>query len=118
MTENNRERLSPSPTCRRRTDPLAMPPERLSREIKHRIRIAALLPNERSLLRDFRAVAIEIAEDLETGRICLSLDAEWLDRNSASTFDLPPTQGTRIATSCLPGQPRLITSVWKPKWIP
>ena len=50
--------------------------ERLSREIKRRTRVATLFPNEDSLLRLVSAVAIEIAEDWETGRIYLSMDAE------------------------------------------
>lgn len=50
--------------------------ERLSREIKRRTRVASLFPNEASLLRLVSAVAIEIAEDWETGRIYLSMDAE------------------------------------------
>ena len=50
--------------------------ERLSREIKRRTRVATLFPNEASLLRLVSAVAIEISEDWETGRIYLSMDAE------------------------------------------
>jgi len=50
--------------------------ERLSREIKRRTRVATLFPNEASLLRLVSAVAIEIAEDWETGRIYLSMDTE------------------------------------------
>ncbi len=50
--------------------------ERLSREIKRRTRVATLFPNEASLLRLVSAVAIEIAQDWETGRIYLSMDTE------------------------------------------
>lgn len=50
--------------------------ERLSREIKRRTRVATLFPNDASLLRLASAVAIEISEDWETGRIYLSMDAE------------------------------------------
>ena len=50
--------------------------ERLSREIKRRTRVATLFPNEASLLRLVSAVAIEVAEDWETGRIYLSMDTE------------------------------------------
>lgn len=50
--------------------------ERLNREIKRRTRVATLFPNEASLLRLVSAVAIEISEDWETGRIYLSMDAE------------------------------------------
>ena len=50
--------------------------ERLSREIKRRTRVATLFPNEGSLLRLASAVAIEISEDWETGRIYLNMDIE------------------------------------------
>ena len=50
--------------------------ERLNREIKRRTRVATLFPNEASLLRLVSAVAIEIAEDWETGRIYLNMDTE------------------------------------------
>lgn len=50
--------------------------ERLSREIKRRTRVATLFPNEASVLRLVFAVAIEISEDWETGRIYLSMNAE------------------------------------------
>ena len=50
--------------------------ERLSREIKRRTRVATLFPNADSLLRLVSAVAIEISEEWETGRIYLSMDAE------------------------------------------
>jgi len=50
--------------------------ERLNREIKRRTRVACLFPNDASLLRLVSAVAIEIAEDWETGRIYLSMDTE------------------------------------------
>jgi len=48
----------------------------LNREIKRRTRVATLFPNEASLLRLVSAVAIEIAEDWETGRIYLNMDTE------------------------------------------
>ena len=50
--------------------------ERLSREIKRRTRVATLFPNAASLLRLVSAVAIEISEEWETGRIYLSMDTE------------------------------------------
>jgi len=50
--------------------------ERLSREIKRRTRVATLFPNADSLLRLVSAVAIEISEEWETGRIYLSMDTE------------------------------------------
>ena len=50
--------------------------ERLNREIKRRTRVATLFPNTDSLLRLVCAVAIEVSEDWETGRIYLSMDAE------------------------------------------
>jgi len=50
--------------------------EHLSREIKRRTRVATLFPNAASLLRLVSAVAIEISEEWETGRIYLSMDTE------------------------------------------
>jgi putative transposase len=78
MEENIPEGLTafeapPSHRRRLRTSNLM---ERLNREIKRRTRVATLFPNEASLLRLVSAVVIEIAEDWETGRIYLSMDAE------------------------------------------
>ena len=50
--------------------------ERLNKEIKRRTRVASLFPSTDSLIRLVAAVAIEIAEDWETGRIYLTMDAE------------------------------------------
>ena len=48
--------------------------ERLNKEIKRRTRVAALFPNEASLLRLVSAVLAEISEEWETGRVYLTLD--------------------------------------------
>ena len=45
--------------------------ERLSRELKRRTRVATLFPNEASLLRLVSALAAEISEEWETGRVYL-----------------------------------------------
>ena len=50
--------------------------ERLNKEIKRRTRVASLFPSTVSLICLVAAVAIEIAEDWETGRIYLTMDAE------------------------------------------
>ncbi len=50
--------------------------ERVNREIKRRTRVASLFPSTDSLIRLVAAVAMEIAEDWETGRIYLSMDTE------------------------------------------
>lgn len=45
--------------------------ERVHKEIKRRTRVAALFPNDASLLRLVSAVLAEISEDWECGRIYL-----------------------------------------------
>ncbi len=47
--------------------------ERLSREIKRRTAVAALFPNEESLLRLVTAILVEYAEEWETGRSYLNM---------------------------------------------
>jgi len=49
--------------------------ERLNKEIKRRTRVAGLFPNEASLLRLVTALAMEISEDWETGRIYLTMES-------------------------------------------
>ncbi len=56
----------------RTTNPL----ERLNKEIKRRTRVATLFPNEASLLRLVSAMAAEISEEWETGRIYLNQESE------------------------------------------
>ena len=48
--------------------------ERLNKEIKRRTRVAALFPNEASLLRLTTAVVMEISEDWETGRTYINME--------------------------------------------
>lgn len=48
--------------------------ERFNREIKRRSRVAAFFPYEAALLRHVTALAIEVSEEWETGRINLSMD--------------------------------------------
>ncbi len=50
--------------------------ERLSREIKRRMRVAALFSKAAFLLQLVSAFAIEIAEERESGRIYLSMATE------------------------------------------
>lgn len=50
--------------------------ERLNREFARRTRVATLFPNEASLLRLASAMAAEISEDWETGRIYLNPESE------------------------------------------
>ena len=50
--------------------------ERLNRELHRRTRVATLFPNEASLLRLVSALAAEISEEWETGRIYLTLESE------------------------------------------
>lgn len=49
--------------------------ERLGKEIKRRIRVATLFPNEASLLRLASAVLSEISDDWETERDYLNMEA-------------------------------------------
>lgn len=48
--------------------------ERLSKELKRRTRVATLFPNEASCLRLVSAVAMEISDEWETGRIYLTME--------------------------------------------
>ena len=48
--------------------------ERLNKEIKRRTRVASLFPNEDALLRLVTALAIEVSEEWETGRIYLTME--------------------------------------------
>lgn len=50
--------------------------ERLNRELRRRTRVATLFPNEASLLRLVSAMAAEISEEWETGRIYLNPESE------------------------------------------
>jgi len=50
--------------------------ERLNRELHRRTRVATLFPNEASLLRLVSAMAAEISEEWETGRIYLNPESE------------------------------------------
>ena len=49
--------------------------ERLNKELKRRTRVAGLFPNEASLLRLVTALAMEISEDWESGRVYLNMEA-------------------------------------------
>jgi len=48
--------------------------ERLNKELKRRTRVATLFPNESSCLRLVSAVAMEISDEWETGRIYLTME--------------------------------------------
>jgi len=48
--------------------------ERLSKELKRRTRVATLFPNEDSCLRLVSAVAMEISDEWETGRVYLTME--------------------------------------------
>jgi putative transposase len=50
--------------------------ERVNRELHRRTRVAMLFPNEASLLRLVSAMAAELGEGRETGRIYLTLESE------------------------------------------
>ena len=50
--------------------------ERLNRELHRRTRVATLFPNEASLLRLVSAMAAEISEEWETGRVYLNPESE------------------------------------------
>ena len=50
--------------------------ERLNCELHRRTRVATLFPNEASLLRLVSAMAAEISEEWETGRIYLNPESE------------------------------------------
>ena len=48
--------------------------ERLNKEIKRRTRVATIFPNTASCLRLVSAVAMEISDEWETGRVYLAID--------------------------------------------
>jgi putative transposase len=48
--------------------------ERLNREIKRRTKVASIFPNTESLLRLVTALAIEVSDEWETGRIYLTME--------------------------------------------
>jgi len=48
--------------------------ERLNKELKRRTRVATLFPNDASCLRLVSAVAMEISEEWETGRVYLTME--------------------------------------------
>ena len=48
--------------------------ERLNKELKRRTRVATLFPNEESCLRLVSAVAMEISDEWETGRVYLTME--------------------------------------------
>jgi putative transposase len=48
--------------------------ERLNKELKRRTRVATLFPNEASCLRLVSAVAMEISDEWETGRVYLTME--------------------------------------------
>ena len=48
--------------------------ERLNKELKRRTRVATLFPNESSCLRLVSAVAMEISDEWETGRVYLTME--------------------------------------------
>jgi transposase-like protein len=50
--------------------------ERLNRELHRRTRVATLFPKEASLLRLVSAMAAEISEEWETGRVYLNPESE------------------------------------------
>ena len=47
--------------------------ERLNREIRRRVKVVSIFPNEASALRLVSAILMEISEDWSTGRVYLSL---------------------------------------------
>jgi len=49
--------------------------ERLNKELKRRTRVATLFPNEASCLRLVSAVAMEISDEWETGRVYLTMES-------------------------------------------
>ncbi len=50
--------------------------ERLNQEIARRTRVASIFPNDESCLRLVTAIAMEIAEDWQTGKIYLTMKTE------------------------------------------
>ena len=68
--------------------------ERFNRELHRRTRVATPFPNEATLLRLVSAMAVEISEEWETGRVCLNPESEcgrqlnWIySRRVASSRD-------------------------------
>lgn len=54
--------------------------ERFNREIRRRTRVVGILPNTRSCLRLVTAIAAEISDEWETGRICLTFTTQSTNR--------------------------------------
>jgi len=76
MAENLPESLAvlQVPVAHRRRLRTTNAVERLNREIKRRTRVASLFPNVESLLRLVTALAMEVSDDWETGRIYLTME--------------------------------------------
>ena len=76
MEENVPEGLTvlDLPTAHRRRLRTTNMVERLNREIRRRTAVAALFPNEASLLRLATAIVAEIADEWETGRVYLNVE--------------------------------------------
>ena len=76
MEENVPEGLTALdlPTAHRRRLRTTNMVERLNREIRRRTAVAALFPNEASLLRLATAIVAEIADEWETGRVYLNVE--------------------------------------------
>ena len=74
LTTELRGMAVPEPHRRRLRTTNAL--ERLNRELHRRTRVATLFPNGASLLRLVSAMAAEISEEWETGRIYLNPQSE------------------------------------------
>jgi len=76
MAENLPESLAvlQIPVAHRRRLRTSNAVERLNREIKRRTRVVSLFPNVESLLRLVTALAMEVSDDWETGRIYLTME--------------------------------------------
>ena len=77
ISENIREGLAvlQLPAEHRRRLRTSNAVERLNKEIKRRTRVVGLFPNEAALLRLVTALAMEVSEDWETGRIYLTMES-------------------------------------------
>ena len=75
ISENVHESLSvlALPNSHRRRLRTSNAVERLNKEIKRRTRVAGLFPNEAALLRLVTALAIELSDEWETGKIYLTM---------------------------------------------
>ena len=62
------------PEARRRRIRTSNMLERLNKELKRRTRVATLFPNEDSCLRLVSAVAMQISDEWETGRVYLKME--------------------------------------------